>query len=159
LPENTAREILIIEQAAEKARRLKDFPSNGDEEWKPMQVRVARHTNRLAEIVRFYRDGLGLREIGHFKDHDGYDGIFLALTGTETHLEFTTGGEHRGPTPHLDSLLVLYLGNVDAVSEACERVGAQPVEPANPYWKEHGVTLVDPDGFHVVLVPDSWVAG
>ncbi len=43
-----------------------------------MQVRVARHTNRLAEIVRFYRDGLGLREIGHFKDHDGYDGIFLA---------------------------------------------------------------------------------
>src|SRR6266536_4044858 len=64
-----------------------------------MQVRVARHTNRLAEIVRFYRDGLGLREIGHFKDHDGYDGIFLALTGTETHLEFTTGGEHRGPTP------------------------------------------------------------
>jgi hypothetical protein len=27
-----------------------------------MQVRVARHTNRLAEIVRFYRDGLGLRD-------------------------------------------------------------------------------------------------
>ena len=24
-----------------------------------MQVRVARHTNRLAEIVHFYRDGLG----------------------------------------------------------------------------------------------------
>jgi catechol 2,3-dioxygenase-like lactoylglutathione lyase family enzyme len=124
-----------------------------------MQVRLARHTNRLTEIVRFYRDGLGLREIGHFKDHDGYDGIFLALTGTKTHLEFTTGGEHRGPTPHPDSLLVLYLGSLDAVSEACERVGAQPVEPANPYWKAHGVTLVDPDGFRVVLVPDSWVAG
>jgi catechol 2,3-dioxygenase-like lactoylglutathione lyase family enzyme len=124
-----------------------------------MQVRVARHTNRLAEIVRFYRDGLGLREIGHFKDHDGYDGIFLELAGTETHLEFTTGGEHRGPTPHPESLLVLYLGSLDAVSEACERVGAQPVEPANPYWKAHGVTLVDPDGFRVVLVPDSWAAG
>jgi len=26
-----------------------------------MLVRVARHTNRLAEIVRFYRDGLDLR--------------------------------------------------------------------------------------------------
>ena len=124
-----------------------------------MQVRVARHTNRLAEIVRFYRDGLGLREIGHFKDHNGYDGIFLALTETETHLEFTTGGEHRGPTPHPDSLLVLYLGSLDAVSEPCERVGAQPVDPANPYWKAHGVTLVDPDGFRVVLVPDSWVTG
>jgi catechol 2,3-dioxygenase-like lactoylglutathione lyase family enzyme len=97
-----------------------------------MQVRLARHTNRLTEIVRFYRDGLGLREIGHFKDHDGYDGIFLALTGTETHLEFTTGGEHRGPTPHPDSLLVLYLGSLDAVSEACERVGAQPVDRTDP---------------------------
>jgi catechol 2,3-dioxygenase-like lactoylglutathione lyase family enzyme len=124
-----------------------------------MQVRVARRTNRLAEIVRFYCDGLGLREIGRFKDHDGYDGIFLALTGTETHLEFTTGGEHRGPTPHPDSLLVLYLGSPDVLREACERVDAQPVEPANPHWKEHGVTLVDPDGFHVVLVPGSWVAG
>jgi catechol 2,3-dioxygenase-like lactoylglutathione lyase family enzyme len=121
-----------------------------------MQVRVARHTDRFAEIVRFYRDGLGLREIGRFKDHDGYDGIFLALTGTETHLEFTTGGEQRGPNPHPDSLLVFYLGSQDAVSEACGRVGAQPVEPANPYWKTHGVTLVDPDGFRVVLVPDSW---
>jgi len=137
---------------------LKDLRSIGDEE-KQMQRRVARHTNRLTEIVRFYRDGLGLREIGHFKDHDGHDGIFLALTGTETHLEFTTGGEHRGPNPHPESLLVFYLGSLDAVSDACERVGAQPVEPANPYWKTHGVTLVDPDGFHVVLVPDSWVAG
>ena len=63
-----------------------------------MQVRVARHTNRLAEIVSFYRDGLGLREIGHFKDHDGYDGIFLALTGTETHLEFTTPPASSGST-------------------------------------------------------------
>ena len=124
-----------------------------------MQVRFARHTNRLTEIVRFYRDGLGLREIGHFKDHNGYDGIFLALTGTETHLEFTTGEANTpGPTPHPDSLLVFYLGSRDAVREACERVGAQPVEPANPYWKAHGVTLVDPDGFRVVLVPGSWVA-
>jgi catechol 2,3-dioxygenase-like lactoylglutathione lyase family enzyme len=120
-----------------------------------MQVRVARHTNRLAQIVHFYRDGLGLREIGHFKDHEGYDGIFLALTGTEAHLEFTTGGEQCTPAPHPDSLLVFYLGSPDAVSDACERVDAQPVEPANPYWKAHGVTLVDPDGFRVVLVPDS----
>jgi catechol 2,3-dioxygenase-like lactoylglutathione lyase family enzyme len=124
-----------------------------------MQVRVARHTNRLAEIVRFYRDGLGLCEIGRFKDHDGYDGVFLAVTGTDTHLEFTTGGEYGGPVPHPESLLVLYLGSPDAVTEVCERVGAQPVEPANPYWKAHGVTLVDPDGFRVVLVPESRAAG
>jgi hypothetical protein len=38
-------------------------------------VRVARHTERLDEIVAFYRDGLGLEEIGGFRDHDGYDGV------------------------------------------------------------------------------------
>ena len=36
------------------------------------------------------------------------------------------------------------------------RLGTDPVEPANPYWKQHGVTLLDPDGFSVVLVPESW---
>ena len=121
-----------------------------------MQVRFARHTDRLDEVVRFYRDGLGLREIGSFRDHDGYDGVFLDLPGTESHLEFTTGGEHDAPAPHPESLLVLYLGSADAVRQARERVGATPVEPANPYWAENGVTLADPDGFRVVLVPTAW---
>jgi hypothetical protein len=43
-----------------------------------MQLRVARHTERLDEVVGFYRDGIGLIEIGGFRDHDGYDGVFLA---------------------------------------------------------------------------------
>jgi catechol 2,3-dioxygenase-like lactoylglutathione lyase family enzyme len=117
-----------------------------------MHVRFARHTERLSEIVRFYRDGLGLPEIGRFEDHDGYDGVFLDLPGTDAHLEFTSGGHDEAPKPHPETLLVLYLGTAEAVGEACARVGAEPVEPANPYWKEHGVTLVDPDGFRVVLV-------
>lgn len=123
-----------------------------------LQVRFARHTDRLDEIVRFYRDGLGLPEIGRFADHDGYDGVFLGLPGTGAHLEFTCGGRHEAPSPHPEGLLVLYLGGPEGVDEACKRIGTQPVEPANPYWKAHGVTLVDPDGFRVVLVPDSWVA-
>ena len=47
-----------------------------------MQLRVARHTERLAEVVAFYRDGIGLPEVGTFRDHDGYDGVFLAEEGT-----------------------------------------------------------------------------
>ncbi len=47
-----------------------------------MELRVARHTERLDEVVAFYRDGLGLPEIGGFRDHDGYDGVFLAVPGT-----------------------------------------------------------------------------
>jgi catechol 2,3-dioxygenase-like lactoylglutathione lyase family enzyme len=124
-----------------------------------MQVRFARHTDRLMEVVGFYRDGLGLPEIGRFENHDGYDGVFLAVPGTDAHLEFTSGGHGDVPSPHPETLLVLYLGSANALKEICERVHAQPVEPANPYWKQHGVTLIDPDGFQVVLVARSWTPG
>ena len=120
------------------------------------QLRVARHTERLDEVVRFYRDGLGLAEIGGFQDHDGYDGVFLEVPGSGAHLEFTSGGELGAPTPHPESLLVLYLGDEDAVAEIAGRIGADPVAPANPYWAEHGTTFADPDGFRVVLVPEWW---
>ena len=124
-----------------------------------MQVRFARHTDRLMDVIRFYRDGLGLPEIGRFENHDGYDGVFLAVPGTDAHLEFTSGGHHDAPSPDPETLLVLYLGSSNAVDEIRERIGAQPVEPANPYWQQNGVTLIDPDGFHVVLVARSWTAG
>jgi catechol 2,3-dioxygenase-like lactoylglutathione lyase family enzyme len=117
-----------------------------------MHVRVARHTDRLDELVSFYRDGIGLPEIGRFQDHDGYDGVFLELPGTKAHLELTTGGEHGAPDPHPESLLVLYLDSEEAVAAIAARLGSEPVEPANPYWAQHGVTFEDPDGFRVVLV-------
>ena len=124
-----------------------------------MQVRFARHTDRLAEVVGFYRDRLGLPQLGQFADHDGYDGVFLGLPGTGAHLELTSGGGHGAPTPHAETLLVLYLGSQQAVDEALHRAGADPVTAANPYWDEHGVTILDPDGFRVVLVPETWEAG
>ena len=121
-----------------------------------MQLRVARHTDQLAEVAAFYRDGMGLREVGGFRDHDGYDGIFLAVPGTGAHLELTSGGEHGAPAPHPETLLVFYLGSQAAVESAVRRLGADPVVPANPYWAAHGVTIQDPDGFLVVLVPERW---
>jgi catechol 2,3-dioxygenase-like lactoylglutathione lyase family enzyme len=120
------------------------------------QLRVARHTERLAELVRFYRDGLGLTPIGGFRDHNGYDGAFLEVPGTGAHLEFTAGGGHPAPVPHPESLLVLYLGDERTVREMVDRLGVDPVIPANPYWAEHATTIADPDGFHVVLVPERW---
>jgi catechol 2,3-dioxygenase-like lactoylglutathione lyase family enzyme len=125
----------------------------------PMQVRIARHTDRLEEVVHFYRDQLGLLERGRFEAHAGYDGVFIDLPGTNAHLEFTTGGAHSAPAPHPESLLVLYLGSWDAVRAAAGRVPEAAVSPANPYWAEHGVTLADPDGFRVVLSADVWSGG
>jgi catechol 2,3-dioxygenase-like lactoylglutathione lyase family enzyme len=120
-----------------------------------MQLRVARHTDRLEAAVEFYRDGLGLREIGRFHDHDGYDGVFVEIPGTGAHLELTAGGVHGAPEPHPESLLVLYVGDEGALQAIAARLGRDPVAPANPYWAEHGMTFEDPDGFLVVLVPET----
>ena len=121
-----------------------------------MHLRIARHTERLDELVAFYRDGLGLTEIGGFRDHDGYDGVFLAVPGTGAHLELTTGGAHGAPQPHPESLIVLYLADDDARNTIADRLGREPVAPANPYWARHGLAFADPDGFQVILVPHAW---
>jgi GNAT superfamily N-acetyltransferase/catechol 2,3-dioxygenase-like lactoylglutathione lyase family enzyme len=121
-----------------------------------VQLRVARHTERLDELVRFYRDGLGLEQIGGFRNHGGYDGVFLEIPGTGAHLEFTAGASHGAPVPHPESLIVLYLGDEEAVRTVAARVGVDPVTAANPYWGDHGTTVADPDGFRVVLVPERW---
>jgi catechol 2,3-dioxygenase-like lactoylglutathione lyase family enzyme len=121
-----------------------------------VELRVARHTDRLDELVAFYRDGIGLTEIGGFQGHDGYDGVFLAIPGTRAHLELTSGGRHGAPQPHPETLLVLYLGDQGSVDAVVNRVRVAPVQPANPYWADRALTIEDPDGFRVVLVPEEW---
>jgi catechol 2,3-dioxygenase-like lactoylglutathione lyase family enzyme len=120
------------------------------------QVRIARPTDRLAEVVRFYRDALGLEQITSFEGHAGYDGVMLALPGRRDHLEFT---HHEGgspcPAPTKDNLLVFYVEDDGAIWEMAARLqrhGHEPVEPENPYWAEKGgLTFEDPDGWRVVL--------
>jgi hypothetical protein len=82
--------------------------------------------------------------------------VFLEVPGTNTHLELTAGGGHGAPSPHPESLLVLYLGGEKAVQAIASRLGTNPVTPANPYWAARATTFQDPDGFQVVLVPDRW---
>jgi hypothetical protein len=119
------------------------------------QVRIARPTERLQEVVAFYRDALGLCELDRFEDHHGYDGVILGLPGRTYQLEFT---QHRRggpcPPPTADHLLVLYIphaGQILAIRERLERRGHRPVDPENPYWSGHSVTYEDPDGWRVVL--------
>jgi catechol 2,3-dioxygenase-like lactoylglutathione lyase family enzyme len=121
-----------------------------------MQVRVARHTNRLDACVAFWRDQLGLPELTRFSDHDGYSGVILELPGTGAHLELTTGGGHTAPAPHPESLVVLYLGDWAAVRARAAAIASEPVPAANPYWDRCGLTFADPDGFRVVLAARSW---
>jgi catechol 2,3-dioxygenase-like lactoylglutathione lyase family enzyme len=97
-----------------------------------MHLHVARHTDRLEEVVAFYRDGLALPEIGRFRDHDGYDGVFFDIPGTGAHLELTAGGRPGAPTPHPESLLVLYVGDDAGVQAIAARIGTEPATPAIP---------------------------
>lgn len=121
-----------------------------------MQVRIARQSGRLDETIAFYRDGLGLAELTRFADHDGYLGVILDLPGTAAHLEFTSTNQVVPPSPHVEDLLVLYLGDRQEVDRLVVQSGASTVSSANPYWDRVGVTIVDPDGFRVVLVAGSW---
>jgi len=87
------------------------------------QVRIARPTDRLAEVVRFYRDALGLEQIASFEGHAGYDGVMLALPGRRDHLEFT---HHESgspcPAPTKDNLLVFYVEDDGAFRETAARL-------------------------------------
>ncbi len=121
-----------------------------------MQVRIARQTARLEAVVTFYRDGLGLTEIDRFTGHDGYTGVMLDLPGTNAHLEFTSTAHSDAPAPHPESLIVLYTGSRAETERLLVHAGATVVPSANPYWDRVGVTIVDPDGFRVVLVDRSW---
>ena len=127
------------------------------------QVRVARPTDQLEEVVRFYRDGMGLRVLGSFENHDGYDGVMLGLPGASYHLEFTRrAGGGPCPAPSRDNLLVLYVEDRAALLGRVERLralGRDPVEPENPYWAGRGYTFEDPDGWRVVLMNTAGIGG
>ena len=117
-------------------------------------VRFARPTDRLADVLRFYEEGLGLRRIGAFENHDGYSGVMLGLPGEEAHLELTEHADGSpSPTPTRDNLLVLYMTDraaIEAIAGRMRALGHEPVEPENPYWADD-LTFEDPDGWRVVL--------
>lgn len=123
-------------------------------------LRVARPTDNLDEVVRFYRDGLGLEELGSFEDHEGFDGVMLGKAGTPYHLEFTRHRGHvAGRAPTRDNLLVFYLPDAARWREAVERMVRhtyEPVKSYNPYWDQRGRTFEDPDGYRVVLQNAGW---
>ena len=126
------------------------------ENWPVVQVRIARPTDQLEKVVQFYSEGLGLKILGSFQDHAGYDGVMMGLPGFPYHLEFTS---HKNgspcPAPSKDNLLVLYIPEEaakNAIENRLKSQGYLAVAPENPYWQEKGITFEDPDGWRVVLM-------
>jgi catechol 2,3-dioxygenase-like lactoylglutathione lyase family enzyme len=123
-------------------------------------LRVARPSDNLDALLRFYRQGLGLALLCRFEDHEGFDGIMLGREDAPYHFEFTRARGHiAGRAPTSDNLLVFYLPNTDEWKTAVQKMrdaGFDPVPSFNPYWDREGVTFEDPDGYRIVLQQAGW---
>jgi catechol 2,3-dioxygenase-like lactoylglutathione lyase family enzyme len=123
-------------------------------------VRLARPTDRLEPVVRFYTEGLGLAILGSFVDHDGFDGVMVGIPGARFHLEVTRRrGSVVGRVASQEHLLVFYLPDRKAWRQSVDRMhaaGYRSVTSSNPYWDRRGLTFEDPDGYRVVLENAEW---
>ena len=124
------------------------------------QLRIARPVGDLERSVAMYHDGLGLRPLGRFADHAGFDGVMLGLPGLPWHLEFTVRRTHPVlPTPTPEDLLVFYLPDTAEWQARCAAMtvaGFREVVAFNPYWQQRGRSFEDPDGYRVVLQQAEW---
>jgi hypothetical protein len=107
-----------------------------------------------------YCAGLGLRVVGSFEDHNGFDGVMLGRAGAAWHLELTFCRAHPvRPKPTDEDLFVLYLSNREVWRECCDSMLAasfRKVVSFNPYWDASGCTFADPDGYRTVLQNAGW---
>jgi catechol 2,3-dioxygenase-like lactoylglutathione lyase family enzyme len=124
-------------------------------------LRVARPSNDLAALRRFYIDGLGFDELASFTGHAGFDGLVLGARNAPYHLEFTReAGVPAARASSQEQLLVFYLPDEArflAALARMQKIGVAPVAAHNPYWDQLGVTFEDPDGYRVVLQRAAWV--
>ncbi|HEX9392205.1 MAG TPA: VOC family protein [Usitatibacteraceae bacterium] len=125
-----------------------------------MVMRVARPSDNLAAIAEMYRRGLGFEILGHFADHDGFDGMILGHPAQPYHLEFTAlHGHFVGRSPSQDNLLVFYLPDRVEWERCCAQMlaaGFRQLASYNPYWDKQGRTFEDLDGYRVVLQHAAW---
>ncbi len=122
--------------------------------------RIARPATDLFRTEAMYRDGLGLRRLGQFRDHEGFDGVMLGEPGGAYHFEFT----HRRfqpikPTPTPEDLFVFYVPEREDWVRRCvamETAGFKEVTSLNPYWGNRGRTFEDADAYRVVIQHAIW---
>lgn len=123
-------------------------------------MRIARPTRNLEKTCAMYCRGLGLRVVGEFSDHEGFDGLMLGFEGAQYHFEFTANRAHPvTPSPTMEDLVVLYMPNPDEWQAGCSRMeaaGFLPVAAFNPYWNVNACTFQDSDGYLIVLSNAIW---
>lgn len=123
-------------------------------------MRIARPVSLLGRSCDMYCDGLGLKKIGDFCDHEGFSGCMLGRDDLLWHLEFTQCHHHPVlPSPSSEDLLVLYVPEKENWERGCAKMdhaGFVRVSSFNPYWDRRGVTFEDADGYRVVIQNMRW---
>ncbi|MFI8368249.1 VOC family protein [Streptomyces sp. NPDC085466] len=124
-------------------------------------VRIARPSRDLAAAERFYADGLGLavQWRSTARGPGEHDLLMVGPADGGWHFELTRDpAAPLDPTPTVDDLFVLYLGEPpeEALVERLIAAGGTRVASHNPYWDEYGVTVEDPDGYRLVLCSRTW---
>lgn len=124
------------------------------------QMRIARPVTDINRAFHMYSEGLGLRKIAEFNDHQGFSGIMLGLNNLSWHLEFTVCLHHPvKPSQTEEDLLVLYYPDTDEWQATCEKMitaGFIKASSFNSYWEVKGRTFIDPDGYRVILQNSAW---
>ena len=123
-------------------------------------LRIARPVSDVTRTRDMHCRGLGLRVVGSFEDHDGFDGVMLGVDGGAYHFEFTRSRKDPiSPTPTAEDLVVLYVPSEPEWEAACASMlaaGFKAVSASNPYWEAQGRTFEDCDGYRVVLQRAEW---
>ena len=123
-------------------------------------MRIARPVSSLERSVAMYCAGLGLRELGRFADHQGFDGVMLGHAKLTYHFEFTCCRQHPvQPTPTAEDLIVFYVPDLAEWQDVCAsmlQAGFVEGTPYNPYWAERGRSFQDHDGYRVVIERAAW---
>lgn len=123
-------------------------------------MRIARPVSDLGRAVAMYELGLGFQELGHFENHDGFDGVMLGQPGMSFHFEFTYCRSHPiKPSPTSEDLLVFYVPEENEWEKSFAQMlqaGFKRVESFNPYWERLGRTYEDEDGYRIVIQQSEW---
>jgi len=124
-------------------------------------LRIARPSRDLQRAEHFWTDGLALQVLYRTgaEAEGGHALVMLGWPEAAWHLELIDDPqEETPPSPTDEDLLVLYVGGpldphlIGRLVDA----GGRRVAARNPYWDRWGVTIVDPDGYRLVLSHRTW---
>jgi catechol 2,3-dioxygenase-like lactoylglutathione lyase family enzyme len=125
-------------------------------------IRIARPSRDLRSAERFWVEGAGLQVLWRSDepvDADEHALLMVGAPGATWHLELLSDPEATDAShPSEEDLLVLYLGEPPPAHLVQRLVdhGGRLVRARNPYWDRWGVTVVDPDGYRLVLCSRTW---